>query len=117
MIRGNVEYDFKDLETVTQYINYRPTDKPVALFWKVFHALPSCQKRRVLVFATGSDRIPIKGLKAMRFVIQKSGTDEHHFPAAHTCFNMIDLPPYQNEETLKSKLLYALDNAQTFTLQ
>ncbi len=33
------------------------------------------QKKKVLFFGTGSDRVPIKGLKSLKFVISRNGPD------------------------------------------
>jgi len=30
-------------------------------------------------------------------------------PVAHTCFNVLDLPPYRTEEKMKQKLLQAIN--------
>lgn len=35
-------------------------------FWEVFHALPLEEKKKFLLFLTGSDRIPIEGMKAIK---------------------------------------------------
>jgi hypothetical protein len=35
----------------------------------------------------------------------------NHIPSAHTCFNEIDLPPYNNKAALYEKLVYALANS------
>lgn len=69
-----------------------------------------------LVFLTGSDRIPILGMKSLALVIQPTGGGEDYFPVAHTCFNLLDLPKYTNKETLKEKLLHAIEHIQGFNL-
>lgn len=43
-------------------------------------------------------------------------TDERFLPAAHTCFNLLDLPRYQTRERLKYKLLQAIQHNQGFSL-
>ena len=37
-------------------------------------------------------------------------------PVAHTCFNVLDLPPYPNKEIMKDKLLTAIMNTEGFGL-
>ena len=46
----------------------------VAWFWEVVHGFKAEQKKRLLMFATGSDRVPIKGLASLmpRFTISRS---------------------------------------------
>lgn len=68
------------------------------------------------VFLTGSDRIPILGMKSLKLVIQPTGGGEHYLPVAHTCFNLLDLPKYTSLETLREKLLQAIDHNQGFNL-
>lgn len=68
------------------------------------------------VFLTGSDRIPILGMKSLKLVIQPTSGGEHYLPVAHTCFNLLDLPKYTSLETLREKLLQAIDHNQGFNL-
>ena len=76
-----------------------------------FHIL-----RCLSVFLTGSDRIPIHGMKAIKMVIQASGGGDNFLPVAHTCFNLLDLPVYQSREKLSEKLLQAIQHTQGFGL-
>lgn len=68
------------------------------------------------VFLTGSDRIPILGMKCLKLVIQPTGGGEEYLPVAHTCFNLLDLPKYTDKEILKSKLIQAIDHYEGFSL-
>lgn len=43
-------------------------------------------------------------------------SDERFLPAAHTCFNLLDLPRYKTRERLKYKLLQATQHNQGFSL-
>ena len=36
------------------------------------------------------------------------GASPEHLPTAHTCFNRIELPPYQDKEQLRAKLAAAV---------
>jgi E3 ubiquitin-protein ligase HECTD2 len=40
-------------------------------FWQVVEEMPSDKQRRLLLFVTGSDRMPIGGLNEMTFKIGK----------------------------------------------
>lgn len=79
-------------------------------------ALNSFQCFFLAVFLTGSDRIPILGMKCLKLVIQPTGGGEGYLPVAHTCFNLLDLPKYTDKETLKSKLIQAIDHYEGFNL-
>ncbi|MEQ2174019.1 hypothetical protein GOODEAATRI_003473, partial [Goodea atripinnis] len=48
-----------------------------------------------------------------QFTIEQWGTSDK-LPRAHTCFNRLDLPPYESFEELREKLNIAIENAQGF---
>uniref|UniRef100_A0A667XSD0 HECT and RLD domain containing E3 ubiquitin protein ligase 4 n=1 Tax=Myripristis murdjan TaxID=586833 RepID=A0A667XSD0_9TELE len=118
MVIGNTNYDWKELEKVnTEYKGEYWAEHPtIKFFWEVFHELPLEKKKEFLLFLTGSDRIPILGMKSLKLVIQPTGGGEHYLPVAHTCFNLLDLPKYTSIETLREKLLQAIDHNQGFNL-
>ncbi|XP_011049375.1 PREDICTED: probable E3 ubiquitin-protein ligase HERC4 isoform X2 [Acromyrmex echinatior] len=116
LLIGNENYDWEELEKNTTYKDcYSKNHPTIMLFWQVFHELPLEEKKKFLLFLTGSDRIPIQGMKAIKITIQPM-TDERFLPAAHTCFNLLDLPRYQTRERLKYKLLQAIQHNQGFSL-
>jgi len=43
-----------------------------------------------------------------RFTIEKSG-DPNGLPRSHTCFNRLDLSPYEDYESLERKLRFAIE--------
>ena len=88
----------------------------IRIFWKVFHELPLEAKKKFLLFLTGSDRIPIMGMKALHLVIQSTSGGESYFPVAHTCFNLLDLPLYTSEEVMKERLYAAIEHNVGFSL-
>ena len=98
-------------------------------------------KKKVLSFATGSDRAPIKGLGSLRFVISRMGPDSELYvgrwgghivsvasralsfavvvsrlPTSHTCFNHLLLPEYSSKAKLETKLRAAISQAEGFGL-
>lgn len=68
------------------------------------------------VFLTGSDRIPILGMKSLKLIIQPTGGGEDFLPVAHTCFNLLDLPKYTSKLILRDKLIQAIDHYEGFNL-
>uniref|UniRef100_A0A8C3AVV7 HECT and RLD domain containing E3 ubiquitin protein ligase 4 n=1 Tax=Cyclopterus lumpus TaxID=8103 RepID=A0A8C3AVV7_CYCLU len=117
MVIGNTNYDWTELEKSTEYKGEYWTDHPtIRLFWEVFHRLPLEEKKQFLLFLTGSDRIPILGMKSLKLVIQPTSGGEQYLPVAHTCFNLLDLPKYRSLEILREKLLQAIDYNQGFNL-
>jgi len=84
-------------------------------FWSVFKELSADQKKKFLLFLTGSDRIPIAGMSSVKITIQMT-KDTNFLPVAHTCFNLLDLPDYGTKEKLRYKLLQAIDCTKGFGL-
>lgn len=118
LVCGSAELDFDALERGTVYQDGYVAESPtVRYFWKVVHGMTETQKKRLLFFTTGSDRVPIKGLGNLPFVVSKNGTDPRRLPTAHTCFNHLLLPQYEDEETLRERLTTAIENAEGFGLQ
>ena len=74
------------------------------------------QKRNLLEFVTASDRVPLKGLNSLLFVIQRNGPDTDRLPTSLTCFGRLLLPEYSSKEKLKERLTTAIDNAKGFGL-
>lgn len=67
LLIGNENYDWEELETNASYKDgYSKSDSTIVLFWQVFHELPLEEKKKFLLFLTGSDRIPIQGMKAIK---------------------------------------------------
>lgn len=109
--------DFKELEKSTHYEGFGPEDELVQWFWDILHNFDEEQKRKFLVFSTGSYRSPLRGLKSLKFIISKQANDQNdRLPSAHTCFNHFLLPVYKDKEIMKEKLLQALENCQGFGL-
>lgn len=116
VVIGNENYDWHALESAAEYKNgYTSGDQTIRWFWEVFHELPLAEKKKFLLYLTGSDRIPIQGMKAIKIIIQPTN-DDKFLPVAHTCFNLLDLPKYKTKERLKYKLLQAIQQTQGFSL-
>jgi len=115
LICGSPILDFDALEKSTVYDSGYTKDHPVIRnFWEVVHSFTLEQKKKLLFFATGSDRSPIGGLENLNFVITRHGADSDRLPSAHTCFNHLLLPEYSTKEKLQERLLAAINNAEGF---
>ena len=68
----------------------------IVWFWEAVHGFTEAQKKLLLAFVTGSDRVPIRGLASLQppFVISRNGPASDRLPTAHTCFNHLLLPAY-----------------------
>lgn len=67
MVSGQEVADWTELEFATEYKPpFSKNHETIKLFWKVFHALTNEQKKKFLFFISGSERIPILGVKALK---------------------------------------------------
>ncbi|KAF8827633.1 hypothetical protein HHX47_DHR4000315 [Lentinula edodes] len=101
-------------------IGYEKTDQVIEWFWQCIRSWPTERKSRLLQFTTGTSRVPVNGFKDLqgsdgprRFTIEKSG-DPQGLPRSHTCFNRLDLPPYQDYQSLETKLIFAIEETEGF---
>eukprot|EP00536_Pseudo-nitzschia_multiseries_P010994 jgi/Psemu1/326262/estExt_fgenesh1_pg.C_3550003 len=116
LISGLPDIDIHDLKKNTDYNGWKATDRQIEWFWNVLFSLSRNEKASFLQFVTGSSKVPLAGfgeLPGMRgvqkFSIHKAGGSAGSLMSAHTCFNSLDLPVYKNEQELREKLLYAIN--------
>ncbi|KAG8435235.1 hypothetical protein GDO86_013257 [Hymenochirus boettgeri] len=117
LVCGSPDLDLHALQRNTQYEGYLKTDITVRHFWDVVLGFPLELQKKLLHFATGSDRVPVGGMVDLNFKISKTETPTNWLPTAHTCFNQLCLPPYKTKKELKQKLTIAISNAEGFGLQ
>ena len=89
LICGKKELNFAELRDHTLYgSGYQGDDRNIKWLWEiVLEEFTDDQRRKLLTFATGSDRAPVNGLKSLKFYIIKDGEDDTRLPSSHTCFN------------------------------
>jgi len=117
LICGSPELDFEAFEASARYEDGFTEDSPtIRQFWSVVHEMKLEDKKKLLCFCTGSDRVPIKGLGKIKFTISKNGPDSDRLPTSHTCFNHLLLPEYGTRDKLKKYLLLAIENSKGFGL-
>jgi len=102
---------FQELEASCNYENgYSAKSPTVKHFWQVVHSMSDFAKRRLLLFCTGCDRVPIVGLKALNFVVSRTAADLNHLPTANTCINQFNLPEYPTLEMARERIYAALEH-------
>ena len=79
------------------------------------HKLNDEDKKNFLTFVTGTDRVPIDGLKTLKFNIQRH-SNVSNLPTAHTCFNVMLLPEYESRQVLEKNMRLILEHNQGFGL-
>ncbi|XP_040530098.1 probable E3 ubiquitin-protein ligase HECTD2 isoform X2 [Gallus gallus] len=117
LVCGSPELDMSALQRSTQYEGYQKTDVTIRYFWDVVLGFSLDLQKKLLHFATGSDRVPVGGMADLNFKISKSEASTSWLPVAHTCFNQLCLPPYKNKKELKQKLIIGISNAEGFGLE
>ncbi|XP_032153263.1 E3 ubiquitin-protein ligase NEDD4 isoform X2 [Sapajus apella] len=118
---GLGDVDVNDWREHTKYKNgYSANHQVIQWFWKAVLMMDSEKRIRLLQFVTGTSRVPMNGFAELYgsngpqlFTVEQWGTPEK-LPRAHTCFNRLDLPPYESFEELSDKLQMAIENTQGF---
>ena len=122
---GGVDVD--DLARSSHYMGGYDADHAVIQrLWRVARNMSKENQRKLLKFVTSSANTPLLGLSALNppFCIHRaaSGSDANsvadvtRLPSAATCMNLLKLPPYDTDEEMEKKLVYAISNAKAFDL-
>lgn len=112
-VAGDV--DVPSLQYSSEYADgYDASSPEIAWFWDIVTHYPESDRKKLLFFITGSDKIPLGGLK---ITISRAGGDVARIPTAHTCFNHLLLPPYPDRAMMKQFLDLALANRHGFGLK
>lgn len=108
--------DIDVLHSVTSYSGWsskqEALDSPaVKWFWEYVSGLTFKQQKKVLVFITGSDRVPATGIQNLSLRISRlnNGKDSDRLPVTHTCFNELSLYEYSSKEKMVDKLTKAVN--------
>ncbi|XP_060240758.1 E3 ubiquitin-protein ligase NEDD4 isoform X1 [Meriones unguiculatus] len=118
---GLGDVDVSDWKEHTKYKNgYSVNHQVIQWFWKAVLMMDAEKRIRLLQFVTGTSRVPMNGFAELygsngpqSFTVEQWGTPDK-LPRAHTCFNRLDLPPYDSFDELWDKLQMAIENTQGF---
>lgn len=119
-VSGSEEYDWQSLEMNTTYSGVLSNQHNlVKWFWEVFnHEMNDEKKKKLLLFITGSDRVPVVGMSGIRLEISNSiRTDDKYFPVAHTCSCLLEIPLYSSKAVLKRQILIAIQHNEGFGIE
>jgi len=127
MIGGLGKIDVEDWKRHTRLKHCTLETNIVRWFWRAVEERNEERRARLLQFVTGSSRVPLQGFKALQgstgsqgprlFTIHQVDTNTNNLPKAHTCFNRIDLPPYESYEKFLDKLTCAVEETCGFTVE
>ena len=117
IICGTQVLNFHELKRVAKYEDgYKKDSLTIKYFWDVLFEFSEEEKKKFLFFVTGCDRAPINGLGSLIITVSRWGPDSDKLPTAHTCFNHLLIPDYQNKDKLKKNLTIAISNSEGFGL-
>ncbi|KAG8511650.1 E3 ISG15--protein ligase HERC5 [Galemys pyrenaicus] len=116
VIIGNTDYDWETFEKNAHYEQgYDNSHPTIVMFWKALHKLTLEEKKKFLVFLTGTDRIQVKGLKNMKITFCcPENLNEKDPIRAQTCFSVLYLPKYSTMERVEEALQVAINNSRGF---
>lgn len=106
LVCGEDHIDIDALRQNTTYEGYDRNSPVIQRFWSAMEAMPDSQRRAFIRFAWGRSTLPsVEGRWSEPFKItRRSGRG---LPHAHTCFFQIELPQYETDEEMRSKLAWA----------
>ncbi|XP_011404591.1 PREDICTED: E3 ubiquitin-protein ligase SMURF1-like [Amphimedon queenslandica] len=120
IVSGLGKIDVQDWQLNTRLKNCSPDTDQIKWFWQACRSFDDEMRARLLQFVTGSSRVPLEGFKALQgstgaagprlFTIHMINTSTEKLPEAHTCFNRLDLPPYESYDKLFEKLSLAVNH-------
>uniref|UniRef100_A0A3Q3CT17 HECT-type E3 ubiquitin transferase n=1 Tax=Haplochromis burtoni TaxID=8153 RepID=A0A3Q3CT17_HAPBU len=124
IVCGLGKIDIADWKSNTRLKHCTPDTNIVKWFWKAVESFDEERRARLLQFVTGSSRVPLQGFKALQgaagprlFTIHQIDANTNNLPKAHTCFNRIDIPPYESYDKLYDKLLTAIEETCGFAVE
>jgi len=120
MFSGTPDISVDDWEANTDYDQYEPNDRVIKWFWEVVKSWDHDKQATLLQFVTGSSQLPAGGFKCLMGASQGNGPPiirrfrirklaGHELPRAHTCFNVLDLPPYKKKAQVIKCMNIAVD--------
>uniref|UniRef100_A0AAY5EAT6 HECT-type E3 ubiquitin transferase n=1 Tax=Electrophorus electricus TaxID=8005 RepID=A0AAY5EAT6_ELEEL len=124
IVCGLGKIDIHDWRANTRLKHCTAESSVVKWFWKAVESFDEERRARLLQFVTGSSRVPLQGFKALQgaagprqFTIHQIDANTNNLPKAHTCFNRIDIPPYESYDKLYDKLLTAIEETCGFAVE
>jgi len=116
---GSVDVDVDLLQRVVEYEGYEKDDAVISYFWDVLREMTSHERKLFLQFVWARSRLPMKEsdfdapFKVQKDFKNSGGSANAALPSASTCFFSLSLPEYADKDTLKRKLLFAINNVTT----
>ena len=121
LINGRPFIDLEDWKMFTEYREpYNANHKIIIWFWEIMNELSQKELSNLLMFTTGASRVPFGGFEVLesnrgnisKFTIESLPFErgKKNFIKAHTCFNRLDIPIFDNKEQLKEAIQFVTSN-------
>lgn len=120
LLCGSDEIDVDDWEKNTKYTEELHEHRARIWFWEFVREMPNEYRRRLLLFSTGSSRVPLAGFGALTsydgklcpFTLKGVALVGDGFLHSHACFNRIDLPLHVVRSELRAVMYAILETEQ-----
>ena len=113
---GERKIDVNDMKKYCLYRGYDPSELLIQWFWDYLFEFSQEKLEIFLQFVTGSRKVPMGGFAHLRITINNVLNDSN-LPISHTCTMELDIPCYNNKETLCKKFDWALKEGIGFFLE
>jgi len=124
--------DVDDMEQNAVYSGgFHKNHPAIQSFWRVLRSFQPEDQKKFLMFATSCSRVkkrifrilswrinfvqpPLLGFKylepklAIHMARSSEGDVQDYLPTASTCMNFFKLPPYDSDQKMREKILYAI---------
>ena len=121
LINGRPFLDLEEWQEFTEYKQpYNENHRVIIWFWEILNEYSQKELSNLLMFTTGASRVPFGGFSALesnrgnvsKFTIEciPYVKGVKNFVKAHTCFNRLDIPNFDNKNELKEALHYVSSN-------
>ncbi|XP_043090994.1 probable E3 ubiquitin-protein ligase HERC3 isoform X2 [Puntigrus tetrazona] len=116
LLQGSPKYEWNELQQCASYENCSASDELIKNFWAVFFELSEENKKRFLIFLYGTDRVPVGGFskRSLKILLSDCPDAEDRLPEAQTCFGRLILPKYSDINTIRDKLIHAINFCEVF---
>jgi len=115
LMSGMPDIDVRDLKANIEYSGYTASSPQITWFWKFVSQLEKEDLAQMIMFVTGTSKIPLEGFSALqgmngvqKFQIHRVAGDSNRLPTAHTCFNQLDIPEYSSYEKFHERFMTAI---------
>ena len=121
IINGRPFIDVDDWKNNTEYAEpYNKEHKIIKWFWEIVYTLDQKQLSNLLMFSTGTSRVPFGGFAALesnrgnlsKFKLERSEYNfmKKNFIKAHTCFNRLEVPEFDSKEEMEEAIKFISSN-------